>query len=575
MADTWTEAVNNFTYYPDRDVSTTRWAPITFLGGWNRDGNAESPHQKELALAVCAENTDCWGVLGVNPGDKSRAGGWTYYLFGSAMGKTSNGGPEPGVSKYNCCKGRRMWIKKPGTIQPSKYKAGIGIVPQNGDTKVKICTDANGQQNCAGVGRGFWPRNMPNAGSAWSVVVPLGYKAGLNLNVFDGTDEADSQGDGSRVGSCGNLTSDGGNKVWNDSNVPGVCFRNGWNPGNRPDGIIVTQVPINLDDQNVFNNMESMGIGPSDARQMRNDYCAQKSQIDQQKCKAWFDNTAKSGTTWNTMKMGVCAGYDWGADTTCVNAANQIFKTGQSGEQSTASSLVNAYCNDKSKPACACVNATKRTIDQCLAEPTTPGCDTIATKVGKYKTLGAQFLTAQLKPFCASDECQNASSSTQGKYLSQPGPIGGCNDKINACFQQISVGQMSGGNLAVGCQIQDVNPPPPPPPPPAAKPANLPPPGAPAATTPPPSAPPPAQGSSNPAPASKPSAAAAGSSDLLWSASAVPGLDTKDKQLFGVGFCCLCMLCCCALLFVLAMSSQGGGGGGSGAYSQMLMARLR
>ena len=130
MADTWNEAVKNFTYYPDKNAAASRWAPITFLGGWNRDGNAESLHQKELALAVCAENTDCWGVLGVNPGDKSRAGGWTYYLMGSAMAKTSDGGPEPGVSKYNCCRGRRMWIKKPGTIQPSKYKAGIGIVPR-------------------------------------------------------------------------------------------------------------------------------------------------------------------------------------------------------------------------------------------------------------------------------------------------------------------------------------------------------------------------------------------------------------------------------------------------------------
>jgi hypothetical protein len=62
----------------------------------------------------------------------------------------------------------------------------------------------------------------------------------------------------------------------------------------------------------------------------------------------------------------------------------------------------------------------------------------------------------------------------------------------------------------------------------------------------------------------------------LWSASAVPGLDTKDKQLFGVGFLVICCLCCCALLFLAALSSGGGGGGGGGdAYSRMLMSRLR
>ena len=570
MADTWSRATSNFTYYPDRNSGGGAF--ITLLGGWSRDGNAEAIHQKEVALAACAAQDACWGVLGVNPGDKSRAGGWSYFLLGGTKG--NDGGAEPGVSKNNCCRGRRMWIKKSNTVKPQQFIDGIGILPNNGDTKVKICTDANGQQNCQGVGRSFFPRSMPNAGGANSVVVPIGYKVGLNLNVFDGLDEANSQGDGSRMGSCGNMDAGGGNKVWNESNAPGACFKNGYNPGNRPDGIIVSQVPINLDDQNIFNNMESMGVGPNDARQMRNTYCAQRSQIDQQKCKSWLDNTAKSGTTWSTMKMGVCAAYDWGGDPSCVNAVNQVFKTGQSGEQSTASSLVNSYCNDKSKIACACVNATKRTIDQCLAEPTTPGCDTIATKVGKYKTLGAQFLTAQLKPFCASDECQNASSSTQGKYLSQPGPIGGCNDKINACFQQISVGQMSGGNLAVGCQIQDVNPPPPPPPTPPAPntpPPNMPPPPAPGA---PPPAPPPTP---PPAPGAAPGAGGTNQikSDLLWPSSAVPGLDTKDKQLFGVGFCCLCFLCCCALLVVAALSSGGGGGGGKDAYAQMLMARLR
>jgi len=574
MADTWAEAVNNgFTYYPNRWQLGAQG--ITFLGGWSRDGSPEAVHHKELALAVCAETDACWGVEGADPGTRHRAGGWTYWLLKGTKGVQA-GQPEPGVSAGTSA-ARKIWIKKPGATKPAQYKAGIGILPQNGDTKVKICTDGNGQQNCQSVGRSFFPRSMPNAGGANSVVVPIGYKAGLNLNVFDGPDEADSKSDGSRVGDCGNLNAEGSNKVWNESNAPGACFKNSWNPGNRPDGIIVSQVPINLDDQNIFNNMESMGVGPNDARQMRNTYCAQRSQIDQQKCKSWLDNTAKSGTTWSTMKMGVCAAYDWGGDPSCVNAVNQVFKTGQSGEQSTASSLVNAYCNDKSKIACACVNATKRTIDQCLAEPTTPGCDTIATKVGKYKTLGAQFLTAQLKPFCASDECQNASSSTQGKYLSQPGPIGGCNDKINACFQTISVGEMSGGNLSVGCQIQDVNPPPPPPPPPAAPPpANaIPPPAAPAGTQ-TAAVSPPAPAAAAAAAAAKAGApAAAASSDLLWSASAVPGLDTKDKQLFGVGFCCLCFLCCCALLVVAALSSGGGGGGGKDAYAQMLMAKLR
>ena len=174
MTDTWNEAIGNYNYYPNNRQSTNIWRPITFLGGYSRGEKPDEVHQKELALAVCAEQDDCWGVRGMAPWDTQNSG-WTYNLFGSAMVKTSDGGPEPGVSRYNEGRGRRMWIKKAGTTKPSQHKPGPGILPANGDTKVKICTDATGQSGCAPVGRGFWPRSMPNAGGANSVVVPIGY----------------------------------------------------------------------------------------------------------------------------------------------------------------------------------------------------------------------------------------------------------------------------------------------------------------------------------------------------------------------------------------------------------------
>jgi len=360
-----------------------------------------------------------------------------------------------------------MWIKKAGTTKPSQHKPGPGILPANGDTKVKICTDATGQSGCAPVGRGFWPRSMPNAGGANSVVVPIGYKAGLNLNVFDGIDEAADYG-GSRVGTCGNLTADGGNKVWNRDNQPGACFVNGWNPGNRPDGIIVSQVPIDLTNQSTFNNLASMGVGPNDVKDMRNTFCADWNRIDTPQCIGWLNPQNPGSASYNTVKMGLCSSQpDWTTDPRCVNAINQVFKTGSDGEKNMANQMVILKCGtNPSSPACACYNATNRSVDDCLRTPELPGCKSISDKVGKYKTLGATFMTTALKSFCACDECTIAKTGSAGTVISQPAADqpGLCQDKINACFQNITVEKMSGGNLNAGCTIQDINPPPPPPP---------------------------------------------------------------------------------------------------------------
>lgn len=304
MTDTWSEAVNNFTYYPDRNSSGGAF--LSYVGGWG-----DETRQKEMALAACAAQDACWGVLGVHPGDKPGAGGWSYYLLQGTKG--NDGGPEPGVSRNNLGRGRRTWIKKGGTRKPQDFVDGMGILPNNGDTKVKICQDSNGNTGCAQVGRGFWPRNMPNAGGANSVVVPFGYKVGLNLNFFDGLDEADSRGDGSRVGTCGGLDAGpNGNKVWNESNQDGACFKNGWNPGNRPDGILISQVPINLDDDNIFNTLTNKGVGSNDADVMKRQYCNVDRNMNNPKCGPYVRGCpAASATCYSRATDLSCpAGYD-------------------------------------------------------------------------------------------------------------------------------------------------------------------------------------------------------------------------------------------------------------------------
>ena len=450
MVDTWNEAIKNFNYYPNNRQSTNTWRPITFLGGYSRGDKPDEAHQRELALAVCAETDQCWGVRGTAPGDTQNSG-WTYHLFGSAMAKTSDGGPEPGVSKYNEGRGRRMWIKKTGTTKPTTYKPGVGILPQNGDTKVKICQDANGNTNCGTVGRAFLPRGMPNAGSANSVVVPLGLKAGLNLNVFDGEDEA-ANNSGSRVGTCGNLTSDGGAKVWNESNQPGACFKNGWNPGNRPDGIIVSQVPINMADLAVFNGLVSGGVGPNDAKLLRAGYCAQLSTIDSNQCKL-FSADPGNNFDFDVMKTNICnQDPRWYNNPTCVAAVNSAQKTGSQAGKASATQMVQVFCDaNPTNALCGCYNVTKYGT-ACIrdaSKKTLPGC---AGLFADFGSLPSSYGAVDADKFCASDDCITKALSSSSVLLPAPrAPSQSC-PPIQKCIQDFRGAQFNSSSLDAQCK---------------------------------------------------------------------------------------------------------------------------
>lgn len=193
--------------------------------------------------------------------------------------------------------------------------------------------------------------------------------------------------------------------------------------------------------------------------QAKNDYCADWTNIDKQECTQWLQPSNQGSASYNTVKMGLCSGRDWSTETRCVNAINQVFKTGSDSEKNVANQMVITLCgSNPNSNACACYNATNRTTEECLRTPDLPGCKSIADKVGKYKTLGATFMTTAIKPFCACDECTEAKTGSAGKIISQPAADqpGLCTDKINACFQQVTVGTMSGGNLQAGCTIQDI-----------------------------------------------------------------------------------------------------------------------
>jgi len=318
-------------------------------------------------------------------------------------------------------------------------------------------------------------------------------------------------------------------------------------------------------------NFDSMtlqgGVNSQDAIQIRNAWCATKDNIDKQNCSNWYDNGSSdgthSGTSYATVKVGICGTYDWGNDTTCVNVINQVLKAGSSNANfNTVEHMVQTYCDaHQSSNVCSCYNAVNAgTVDACVANPTVPGCDTIAVKVGKIKSLGAQFLTTQLDPYCACDQCHEAYTSTSGKIILQSPPDGGCNQSINACFSQVTVGSMSGGNLNASCNIQ----------------AN---------TTPPASGTGASSGSGvlNETPAANQTGGSGGSggggatpSGLLWDPANVPSflsfLNTQQTQIGSIIALIVCILCCC-LCCVLLM--KGGGGGNSGSSIRLALSRLR
>lgn len=391
-------------------------------------------------------------------------------------------------------------------------------------------------------------------------------------------------------GSCGGFNGYGNNRGWNNGFGPGM-------PGNGcPESFDISMCPVNLGTPKGGSYGTSTGIpGSSDTgdlysicqydnlnwssllsagtfddskgrqllteaswQQAKNDYCANWTNIDKTECIQWLQPSSTGSHSYNTVKMGLCTPpnvADWTADTRCVNAINQVFKTGSDSEKNMANQMVNLACGtNPNSTACACYNAANRSTDECLASPNLPGCKSIADKVGKYKSLGATFLTTALKPFCACDECTKAKTGSAGQYISQPAADqpGLCVDKINACFQQTTIGEMSGGTLNAGCTIQDIN----------AAPGS--PSGSPPGASLAPGAP--------PAPPGAPVTKGSDGSTLLITNPAVANvLDTNTKQYGAIGGCIFIILIC---LVLIVLSMGGDSSSSSPSASNIAFARL-
>jgi hypothetical protein len=153
--------------------------------------------------------------------------------------------------------------------------------------------------------------------------------------------------------------------------------------------------------------------------------------------------------------------------------------------------------------------------------------------------MGGQFLGATLKPFCACDQCKQAQSGTDDTMIGQPGES--CTDSINACFSQVTVGEMTGGTIDASCNIT-------------------------AGT--------PGTGGSGG------SGGSGGKDELLTDNKTVAKyLDTREKQEGGIGGVVLFCVCCCFCIVILLLAGGDSDGGGKGfdpsIFLKMQLAGLR
>ena len=540
MTDRWDHALDNYTLNQNKAIDD-------FKGNdWDNGICIDEP---KYAANLCNERgANCKAIVKIRHNNNNPT------CWQLISGTTSS---VPTLKSDNWAS---VYMKNSQPAKPSELQTGIGMLPDGGDTKVKVCRDEAATQSCTLLGRGAY-LDKPPANQDWgsinSIAVPLGYKVGnADIAHMDRIDWNWSRDNGDKIGAGGNYTysSSPGGLIY--SGASGVIWPGtGWAPSMKPSTFLIQQTPIDMDAE--FSNLINKGVGAADAASLKTDYCAQASKIDTSQCRTFLGTAGTAGTSatggaagtagtsYNSAKLLTCMDNpSWGTDATCVHTVNEVLRTtgsADSGDRATAAAMVRSYCPPYStKPECACPNAISAgTVANCVAHPNIPGCDTISNKVGQYNSMGGQFLGATLKPFCACDQCKQAQSGTDDTMIGQPGES--CTDSINACFSQVTVGEMTGGTIDASCNIT-------------------------AGT--------PGTGGSGG------SGGSGGKDELLTDNKTVAKyLDTREKQEGGIGGVVLFCVCCCFCIVILLLAGGDSDGGGKGfdpsIFLKMQLAGLR
>ena len=501
------------------------WAGATDPGKGGFGSDVNNPSQ---VLGSCASDPNCKVLTVRNDGYfMSRAGTGQYALPSDggwhsdwvSYTKTGTSGSLPDTTHAALRAG-----------QQGKYQGAVvrreDAATQGGRNVVLV----GGGSGCSGYN--YWGRDWKNNGFSWSVESKCieGFDLGLCPN---------------KIGTVAD-----GEFIYNDGFVKIKC--------NYSD--LDWSKFINA---GIFNdNLGGQHLSSTAWSQAKLDYCSQRGNIDKSECKNYFSDS-RTGTSWNTVKLGFCAGASTGSDSTCLTTINNVFKSTLSRDdvnKQVASTLVRDFCtanptNDK----CACWNATQNGY-RCISDSSKsalPGCAALKRDFGSLPS-AASVVSADT--FCASNDCVGRALQDAVFMPAPRAPSQSC-PSIQACIQSFNNANLSGAQIDASCaQTLNITPPP------TATGTTTPSQPTAAGTTTP--SQPTAAGTTTP---SQPTAAgttaplqptAAGTTTpptpeakgLLWPSSAVPGVDTKDKQ---IGLIIFLIMCCCCCLLLMGMAFSG------------------
>ena len=455
-----TNELGNYTKYANRDVSGLACSSVYW----------DSP---EIAAFRCNQSDDCAGFIYYknNGGGSNNKACMVFKTQNTIVRQIGSIPYSTGVVANNGTdtyyKKTTSWRKanNPDTNDPSILPTGVA------QSTVKLFSDYGG--NWAGTSGGTaWNLTkaglISNAGGntalgsstgepfcndcVSSYCIPLGWKY-----VFDQNDNS-GNGNAETYEAGGPRTVLGGFCAAMDSQTNGGCCGM---QDQMSNGILQN---IGFDVVANWDTMTNKGVVPADATRIKTRWCTQSiTNMSTPRCATFYNSSASNGgpsNTFNGDAMTVCSrnGYDWGGDTFCINRVNDALVNGTSSDKSTADLMISTYCStgaNNQKQVCACYNAVHAgSVASCVSQPNLPGCDSIATKVNALTAAASTFYQNDpqgLSPYCACDQCKQAENSTGGAILRQN--PSNCNSTLNACFQNNTINNFTGGNLDASCNF--------------------------------------------------------------------------------------------------------------------------
>jgi hypothetical protein len=352
-----------------------------------------------------------------------------------------------------------MGKKGTPTHKAHDYVESTGILPDNGDTKVVVCSDSSAAKtnytsgSCQTFGRTAQLTGVQGFGdNINSLYIPLGLKAMIDLDYLgDGNygGNKDQSGVAYNLTNSGPAMSYGGSVTTQNGSYP--SFRNGWNPNNGISTLVIGQTPINMGDVGTFTNLESRGVGTNDAKDLRFNFCNDLTKIDRAECKNFFSIQA-NGFDFHTVKTNLCnQDPNWTQNPSCVAAVNAAQKANGPAVD-TATSMVRTFCDaNPSDELCGCYNVTKYG-QQCLTDNSLkdrPGCREFNAVYAKLPS-SAAFISQDA--FCGSSVCiTKALSSNEGLMPVGRSPSQTC-PTIQACIQNFENAQITNSEVSASCR---------------------------------------------------------------------------------------------------------------------------